>query len=440
MVNQGYNDILRMRIDCLMKSEAYSNRSELIEGCYALLNSLEIKGERRGIKYHFYRPALKKYGPYQWLWASGWHMVAWSRRQPEYAIADLRTMLQYQQPDGFIPEIIFWQQNRLLRKLFSFFVYSNEEYTDLTQMPMLAYSVRAIWEATRDKQLLLELAPKIVKYMEWWHGRDHDGDGLVSIIHPWESGLDASPVFDPVFNLNNPDPCRIYFHFWSLLYRYRRNRWRQTSILKTEWFNVEEVGVCSVYADGWGVLAALVEKFDPALAERCRLNHRRYQEAVIKKCWDPKQEQFISYFHRGGEEKASRTETIQTLLPLLLDDLPVSIKQKLVQKIKDPQKFALPFPVPTVARSEKVFNPHQSWLLWRGPMWPATTWLVMEGLLKHGFEAEANVILDRWSELCRQSGIWEYYNPLTGEGLGQKGLGMSTLIADMLFRLDRIQR
>jgi hypothetical protein len=60
----------------------------------------------------------------------------------------------------------------------------------------------------------------------------------------------------------------------------------------------------------------------------------------------------------------------------------------------------------------------------------------MEGLLKHGFKSEAGAILDRWIELCMQNGIWEYYNPITGQGLGQKGLGMSTLIIDMLYRLD----
>ena len=77
-------------------------------------------------------------------------------------------------------------------------------------------------------------------------------------------------------------------------------------------------------------------------------------------------------------------------------------------------------------------------LLWRGPMWPATTWLVMEGLLKHGFKAEAAAILDKWSELYLQNGIWEYYNPLTGQGYGQPGLGMSTIIVDMLHRLRRV--
>jgi glycogen debranching enzyme len=416
----------------------YRNVPELVEECYALLKSLEISGTGWGKHYHTYRPALTKYGPYQWLWDSGWHMIVWSHRQPENAIADLRTMLQFQLPDGFIPEVVFWKQNKLLRKLVHFISgYSREKFTDLTQMPMLAYSVRAIWQATHDKNLLKEFVPKIVKYLEWWQFRDHDDDGLVSIIHPWESGIDASPTYDPVFHLGHPRPCHMRFHFWRLLFKYRKVGWNQQTILQREWFNVEDVGVCSVYADGWGVLALLAEEFDSTLAVRCRTQHQRYQEAIIRKCWDEEREQFVSYFHQDGSEIASRAETIQTLLPILLDDLPAFIQQKLVEKIKDPEKFGLSFPVPSVAKSEITFNPGESGLLWRGPMWPSTTWLVMEGLLKHGFKAEAAAILDRWSELYLQNGIWEYYNPLTGKGLGQKWLGMSIIIVDMVARFGR---
>ncbi len=305
-------------------------------------------------------------------------------------------------------------------------------------MPMLAYSVRAIWQATHDKNLLKEFVPKIVKFLEWWHYRDHDNDGLVSIIHPWESGIDASPTYDPVFNLNNPRTCQMYPHFWRLLHIYHKLGWNQQAILQGEWFNVEDVGLCSVYADGWGVLASLAEEFDSDLAIRCHEQHGKYQEAIIHKCWDKERKQFVSYFHQDGVEKASRVETIQTLLPILLDDLPEDIQQQLVPNIKDPEKFWLPYPVPTVAKSEYAFNPNKSTLLWRGPMWPSTNWLIMEGLLKHGFKAEAAAILDRWVELYLQNGIWEYYNPLTGKGLGQKGLGMSTIIVDMLHRFGRV--
>jgi hypothetical protein len=418
---------------------AFQNVPEMVEACYALLKSHEMSGTAWSKPYHFYRPALTKYSPSQWLWDSGFHMIVWSYRQPENAISELRTLLQFQQPDGFIPEIIFWKRNKILGKLAIFFIgYSCSEYTHITQMPMLSYSIRAIWQATHNKRYLVEFVPQIVKYLEWWQSRDHDNDGLISIIHPWESGMDASPTFDPVFHLTNPRPCNMYLNFIRLLFKYRNIGWNQQTILQKEWFNVEDVGVCSVYTDGWRVLASLADEFDGELAIRCRTQYRRYREAIIRKCWDEKAGQFVSYYHQDGKEMIARIETLQSLLPILLDDLPRDILQTLVAKIKDPNKFWLSYPIPTVAKSESTFNPHESRLLWRGPMWPGATWLVMEGLLRHGCIQEADAILDRWITLYLQNGIWEYYDPLSGKGLGQKGLGMSTIIVDMLKRLGRI--
>lgn len=38
------------------------------------------------------------------------------------------------------------------------------------------------------------------------------------------------------------------------------------------------------------------------------------------------------------------------------------------------------------------------------------------------------------------AGVWEQYNPDTAEGMGTEGLGMSTLIVDWLYRLDRLPK
>jgi glycogen debranching enzyme len=410
--------------------------SKLVEACYQCLKNNEMIGYRWDRSYHFYRPSLSKYSASQWLWDSGWHMVVWSYRQPENAIAELRSLLKFQQPNGFIPQIIFWNTSRYLLAMNNFFLgHSHKQFTNLTQMPMLAYSIRALWNATKDKDLLKEFIPKIVKYLEWWKSRDHDNDGLVSIIHPWESGLDASPHYDPVFGLNNPKWYQTYNHFYKLYLIYRKLKWNEQDILQKERFNVEDVGLCSVYADGWGILASLAKEFDSKLAIRCYQQFKIHQNAIIKRCWNEEYEQFISYFHRNGEEEGIFTETVQTLLPILLDDLPTHIQLKLVSKITDPEKFGLPYPIPSVAKSEITFNPQKSRLLWRGPMWPSTTWLIMEGLLKHGFKQEALAILDKWINMYLKHGIFEYYNPISGEGLGQKCLGMSTIIIDMIYRL-----
>lgn len=99
--------------------------------CYKYLQSHEMIGEKWGYHYHFYFPSIDKYGHQQWLWDSCSHMIAWSHRNVNNSIADIRTMLQMQQPNGFIPEMIFWapdtKEEEELRKL----QWTSEKYTDI---------------------------------------------------------------------------------------------------------------------------------------------------------------------------------------------------------------------------------------------------------------------------------------------------------------------
>jgi hypothetical protein len=44
------------------------------------------------------------------------------------------------------------------------------------------------------------------------------------------------------------------------------------------------------------------------------------------------------------------------------------------------------------------------------------------------------VVFDKWIHLVQTSGIFEHYNPLTGEPYGPAGLGMSTLVCDYIYR------
>jgi len=74
--------------------------------------------------------------------------------------------------------------------------------SDTTQMPVLPFSLRAIYEQSQDKQVLTEFLYPLIDYFNWWRvTRDVDGDGLVAAIHNWETGLDASPAYDPAFNV-----------------------------------------------------------------------------------------------------------------------------------------------------------------------------------------------------------------------------------------------
>jgi hypothetical protein len=47
------------------------------------------------------------------------------------------------------------------------------------------------------------------RYFNWWKNeRDVDGNGLVTILHPWESGIDLSPAYDPALGVSEQNRAR----------------------------------------------------------------------------------------------------------------------------------------------------------------------------------------------------------------------------------------
>jgi hypothetical protein len=180
----------------------YDGYDDVLQLCYTALEEHLCEGVKWGLPFRFYRPSLQKYSPDQWLWDSGSHMIVWSHRNTTNAVLDLRTMLQMQQPDGFIPEEIFWGPRTQLEDDEIRLQYSNSKFTDITQMPVLPFSLRAMFAAGKDTSIIQEFLPKLVRYFQWWRSSRDSGDGLVSIIHNWESGLDASPAYDQMFHVN----------------------------------------------------------------------------------------------------------------------------------------------------------------------------------------------------------------------------------------------
>lgn len=422
--------------------------------CYAFLEEHLCEGEKWNLPFHFYRPSLEKYSPDQWLWDSGSHMIVWSHKNVSNSILDLRTMLQMQQPDGRIPEQIFWGPRDAMGEASILKQYSNTKVTDITQMPVLAHSLRSIYNQTGDLGLLKEFVYPLIDYFHWWRNARDLGDGLVVIVHNWESGLDASPAYDEAFHVevtevNKTAWARLYPKFHQLIktYKYKYD-WNITAILERKsapdlpgqfdnWYVMKDAALNSVYAAGWGILGALARELgDESAAKVCEKEYAISRDAILTKMWQPALNRFSTLFvDWDGVEKSSKANTVQNLFPLLLPDLPAEMVRAIVEQIESQTKFGTPFPVSTVARDDPAFCPtFDADLMWRGPVWGFTNWFVMEGLATHGFWDLQGSILDRWIALVKQSGIYEHYNPLTGEPYGAVGLGMSTLICDYVYR------
>ena len=62
----------------------------------------------------------------------------------------------------------------------------------------------------------------------------------------------------------------------------------------------------------------------------------------------------------------------------------------------------------------------------------ATAWLLVPPLRELGYAAAADHVVDSLMPAVRRSGLREYYDPLTGDGLGARRFAMSALVLDLL--------
>jgi hypothetical protein len=309
--------------------------------------------------------------------------------------------------------------------------------SQLIQPPLLAEAVEAIYKKEKEVGFLYEILPKLTAYYKWLATeRDPDYDGLISIIAPYESGMDQSPSYDPVLGLDGSSAILASLAGRTITLRNMVHGYNLKKIFAASYFNVEDVLVNSIYIKNLQILSHLLHEVDQEEnARNFYLLATKAKEALIKKCYNRSETFFYDRF--GKEEETAKVKTIKGLFPLILD-IPKSIARSLVKNhLFNEDEFDLTFAVPTVARNEKSFSAAPTIIasepiIWRGPTWINTNWYIAKGLKHHGYEREAKKLVERSVELVRMSGFREFFNPFTGEGYGARNFGWSTLVVDML--------
>ncbi|HLY64889.1 MAG TPA: hypothetical protein VKU60_05085, partial [Chloroflexota bacterium] len=175
------------------------NLALLADNARAVLQANRQQGSSDwdGMQYDFVCPSRSTY-PFQWLWDSSFHAVSLLHVDPELAKTEIRCLLQGIQRDGFMPHVLLWDlANREQDLQRCSVVLAGPHFTATTQPPVLARAIERIYQATKDDAFLQEVFPVVNRVYDWLAAhRDPDDDGLLAIIQPDESGLDASPKFD----------------------------------------------------------------------------------------------------------------------------------------------------------------------------------------------------------------------------------------------------
>jgi hypothetical protein len=384
-----------------------SAQSGLASVAHRVLEGNWTEGEREGVPYAYTRPSPTRY-PWQWYWDSCFAAISWRRYDARRSRAELETLLRACRPDGFVGHTIFWNRPvSLARRLFYNVASRSSMMTGTIQPPMLAWAWRiAVGPPSAE--------PRIAAHHRWViANRDLEGDGLLWLVQPDESGLDSSPKFEPVWGRR----AHARVGFPLLVARNRRLEWDAR--------RVRDAGgpvLCEVLTNVlWGL--ARLASGEPSITS-----------ALVDRLWDDRRGLFIDQAEPG--DLRPEVETWSALAPLALPDLPAAIGRRLVEEhLLDPRRFWLPVAPPSVSAAEPSFEPGRARGLirryWRGPTWVNAAWLVWIGLVRLGYVQEAERMAAALGEAVRREGLREYFHPRTGDGLGATDFAWSSLVVEM---------
>lgn len=421
-------------MDAALKKTFIANARQIFE-----LNTIQGYSEWKDTEYKFIAPANKEY-IYQWLWDTSFHAIVLSNFDTKWAKEEIRNLFKAQWNNGFLPHIIFWGKKRRLPHwaYIESALSIRPRTTSITQPPVPAIAVESIYKKDKDKEFLKEILPKIANFHTWLlENRDIDNDNLISIISPNESGMDELPVFQVAAGYTGHNTTRLHYTYRKGDFLNHRYLFDSKKILEKDYFNVEELLFNTVFIEASRSLARLFKeigainesKYFFEIAGKC-------ENSLIEKCWNKKDNIFYSIYSK--DEKFAKVKTIASLVPLFLEGLKGDKLEKLVNKhLLNPDEFYTPYPFPSVSKDEPYYEPEDTplykiKLVWRGPTWIATNWLVVKGLRRHGYNKIADDVVRKMSEMIQREGFREYYNPETGEGYRRKNFGWSTLLIDLL--------
>nr|MDQ4030131.1 glycoside hydrolase [Actinomycetota bacterium] len=151
-------------------------------------------------------PSLLLY-PHQWSWDAACIAIGYSRVDQDRAEAELRGLFAGQWRNGLLPHIVFtdgaryfpgpefWQTER------SPDAPERPRTSGIVQPPIHATAAWHVYRNAADprraRAFLAELMPGLVAWHEYlYRERTRGGEALAEVWHPWETGMDNSPLWD----------------------------------------------------------------------------------------------------------------------------------------------------------------------------------------------------------------------------------------------------
>ncbi|MFH5802863.1 amylo-alpha-1,6-glucosidase [Alienimonas sp. DA493] len=419
-------------------------------------------------------PAAGLY-PHQWSWDSALIAIGLSHYDVPAAKQELRTLFQGQWANGLLPHIVFsegddgyfpgpdwWDSARsphAPRKADG----TPIKTSGLVQPPVHATAVLQVADRDPDPAAaavwLREMHPKLAAWHDYlYRERDVDGNGLVYIRHPWESGMDNSPLWDePLSRIDVPEdllpdykrsdrehadpdsrPDDATYDRYVLLVELAKACDYDEDRLRSGGgpdggafpFRVEDVLFNSLLARAEQDLAEIARRVGADDAD-----HRRRAETtrayLNKNLWCSKSSMYRNYDLAADEPFVRRVAGgFAPLFAGIPDRARVEPMRKAMRSASfnacaDGCADGVGYAVASFDRDHPDYNADG---YWRGPVWMNVDWLLHAGLRRYGMAGEESVVRDSMLRLPAKSGFREHYDAETGEGGGAENFSWSAAL------------
>jgi len=411
-------------------------------------------------------PSPKLY-PHQWSWDSAFISIGYSRYDQDKAQTELLSMFEGQWANGMLPHIIFRAGN-------SYFPgpeYWQTELSDyspglktsgITQPPVHALAVWHVYNNSPDKKeaesFLEDMFPKILNFHRYLlTKRDRENSGLATIFHPWESGLDNSLRWDePLARIKVKDIPQYeredtkkvksdqrpkdddYDRYVYLVEVMKKYNYDEDSVYDEIPFKIKDVVFNSILYEANKTLLKMANILDKEKKE-IETWIKRTKENYIQYFCPEVTDNLLLYDYDLVADTNIIKRTAASLMALCTDLLSEEQAKSLSSWMKHShmckENCTHDHPVFTsISVDDLQFNPLN---YWRGPVWININWMLYGGLKNYGFHEEARNLRKSIIDLIAEHGFYEYYNPLSGEGLGADNFSWTAaLLIDLVSEED----
>lgn len=285
--------------------------------------------------------------------------------------------------------------------------------------PCLAQHALFVAEKEGDASWLAPVFDGIKRFIAYYESHQKNAEtGLFVWVDDFAIGVDN-------------DPCTFY-----------RPRYSTASIYLN----------CLMYME-YRAMASLCTLLGDADADRYARSAEELAAAIRRECWDERNGFYYSadvgllpvdeseWLHSGAPRHwhslPMRIDVWTGFLPMWCGfATPEEAARMVEEHFKNERTFAARYGIRSLSRLERMYAVKKSGnpSCWLGPIWGNTNYMIFEGLLRYGYEAEARRLAEVTVEMfgrdilaCGE--MHEYYDPDTGEGVHNQGFQSWNLLA-----------